>query len=72
MSAPTATPSTGICATFPIISTKNGLEASGFITLPIVSIPRNKRPNANIVCPIFFTFSFLHTKLNMKPANIIR
>ena len=49
ISVPTATPSTGICATRSIRSVNTGLDASGFITSPIVSIPRNRRPNAKIV-----------------------
>ncbi len=72
ISAPTATPRTGMCDTFPIISTKNALDARGFITSPIVSIPRNKRPNANIVCPIFLTFCFFDTKAIRNPTNIKR
>ena len=46
---PTATPSTGICATRPIKSVNTGLDANGFMTSPIFSIPRNKRPKAKIV-----------------------
>ena len=41
----------------------------GFVSAGLMSLPQ---AISNIVCPIFFTFSFLHTKLNMKPANIIR
>ena len=77
---PTTTPSTGISATFAIKSTKNGLDANGFITLPIVSIPRNNKPNAKIVCPILFTLSDftineiinpIHKKITDNKENII-
>ena len=57
-------------ATFAIISVKTGLEASGFMTLPMVSMPRNNSPNAKIVCPIFFTFSDLQIKLMKNPMKI--
>ena len=68
---PTTTPSTGISATFAIKSTKNGLDASGFITLPIVSIPRNNKPNAKIVCPILFALSDFTINEIINPINIM-
>ena len=46
----------------PISSVKIGLQANGFITDPIVSIPRNSKPNAKIVIPTFFTRSDLEIK----------
>ena len=71
INVPTKTPSTGIFDTFAIKSVNTGLDASGFITSPIVSIPRNNRPKANIVCPILFTFSDFATKEMIKPINMI-
>ena len=35
-----------------------GLFASGFITLPMISIPSKSNPNDKMTIPIFFTFSF--------------
>ena len=72
ITAPTHTPRIGIWDTFPIMLTKNALDASGFITSPIVSIPRNNRPNAKIVCPIFFTFSFFEIKEIRNPTKMNR
>ena len=62
ITAPSITPSTGISATFAISSTKIGLFASGFITLPMISMPSNNRPKEKITRPTFFTFSFLEAK----------
>ena len=71
INVPTATPSTGICATRPIKSVNTGLDANGFMTSPIVSIPRNKRPKAKIVWPILFTFSDFVTNEIRNPIKII-
>ena len=38
-------------------SSATTVMASGFITSPMVSIPKNNKPKAKIVCPIFFAFS---------------
>ena len=58
-------------ATLPISSVKIGLEANGFITDPIVSIPRNNKPNAKIVIPTFFTRSDLEIKYTINPIKMI-
>ena len=58
-------------ATLPISSVKIGLEANGFITDPIVSIPRNNKPNAKIVCPILFTLSDFTINEIINPINIM-
>ena len=58
-------------ATLPISSVKTGLDANGFITVPIVSIPRNSKPNAKIVIPIFFTRSDLEIKYTINPIKMI-
>ena len=71
ISVPTPTPKTGICATFPIRSVKTWLEASGFITSPMVSIPRKRSPNAKMVCPILFIFSDFVTKAIINPIKMI-
>ena len=70
INVPTQTPRIGISATFAIIAVKTGLPASGFITSPIVSIPKKRTPNAKTVCPMFFTFSDLHKKETINPAKI--
>ena len=62
MAVPKSSPRIGILETLSINVTNMGLSASGFITELMVSIPANKRPKAKMVCPIFFTFSFLETK----------
>ena len=59
-----------ISFTFAIKSTKIALVASGFMTLPIISIPSNKSPNEKMTRPTCFTFSCLHTKLMINPINI--
>ena len=59
-----------ISFTFAIKSTKIALVASGFITLPIISIPSNKIPNEKITSPIFFNCSFLQTKFIINPMKI--
>ena len=69
--APRATPSTGMWLTCPIRLVNTGLLASGFITLPIISMPSKSRPKEKITMPIFLRFSFLQTKFRMNPMKII-
>ena len=70
ITVPSATPRIGISFTFAIRSTKIALPASGFITLPMISIPSNNSPNEKITRPIFFNCSFLQTKFIIKPMKI--
>ena len=39
------------------------------MTAPIVSIPTNRRPNANTVWPMFLIRSSFATNHTMKPTN---
>ena len=50
---------------------KNGLEASGFITLPMISIPSKRSPKEKITRPTLRTFSRFARKLIRKPAKMI-
>ena len=68
---PSSTPNTGTCVTLPIRSRKNGLEASGFMTFPIISIPSNNKPKEKTTIPIFLIFSFLLIKWIINPIKII-
>ena len=52
-------------------STKNALEASGFITEPMISIPSNRIPKEKMTMPMFFQVSFLDRKLIIKPMKMI-
>ena len=70
IAVPSRSPSTGIPDTFPIRSVNTGLDASGFITSPMVSMPRNNKPNANIVCPILLIRSDLQTNVRINPIKI--
>ena len=69
ITVPTATPSTGTSFTWSIMVKNTSLCASGFMTAPIVSMPTNRRPNANTVWPMFFTRSSFATNHTMKPTN---
>ena len=71
ISIPTPTPSTGMWLTFSIILINTGLVASGFMTSPIISIPTNNKPNAKIVWPINFIFSFFAINAIRNPINTI-
>ena len=51
-------------------TTRNRIQT--VYTDPIVSSPRNNRPNAKIVCPIFFTFSFFEIKEIRNPTKMNR
>ena len=68
---PSNTPRTGIWVTCPMRFKKNGLEASGFITFPMISIPSNNKPKEKITIPMFLIFSFLLIKLIINPIKII-
>ena len=71
MTAPNTTPSTGISDTLPIRSMNTGLLASGFITLPMISIPSNNKPKEKITLPISVTFSRLLKNDTINPIKII-
>ena len=69
ITVPTTTPSAGMSFTWSIMDRNTSLCASGFMTAPIVSMPTNRRPNANTVCPMFLTRSSFATNHTMKPTN---
>ena len=71
IAAPSSTPSAGISETRPIRSVNTALPASGFMTLPIISMPSNNRPNEKMTMPMFFAFSLLAIKYTRKPIKII-
>ena len=69
MMVPTATPRIGTPVTWAIMSVNTGFSARGFITAPMVSIPRNKRPNPKMAVPVSFTFDCFARDMTMKPTS---
>ena len=48
-----------------------GFVSAGLMTLPIISMPSNNRPNEKMTMPMFFAFSLLAIKYTRKPIKII-
>ena len=69
MTVPTSTPRIGTPVTWAIISVNTGFSARGFMTAPMVSMPRNRRPKPKMAVPVSFTFDCFATDMMMKPVS---
>ena len=69
MRVPTITPSTGTPVTSAINVVNMGFSASGPITPPMVSMPRNRRPKPKSARPPSFVLLCFARVMMMKPTN---
>ena len=71
MRVPTRTPSTGTPVTWAIMSVNTGFSAKGFMTAPMVSMPRNKSPKPKTAVPTYFICPCLASCMTRKPTSTI-